>query len=137
MSFFKILALSPSLLIIPLVTSCNQQSTTKQIDELKESYNQLTDKIAKKVSEEYQAGEKQVSKLTDNEIKKLRTIEYKVIDIELDLNSSDIEKKLAELGVDRWDCFHIEKQTNQLKAFCKRVPLSHLRTLARISKIIP
>ena len=136
-SFFKILTAICLGLGLFTLTSCNQEITSKQLEELKESYTELSSKITDKITKEYEAGEQQLSDLTDSEIKKLRTIEYKVVDLNTELANQDVEQQLAKLGEERWDCFHLERHNDQLKTYCKRLPSSHLRTLARISKIVP
>lgn len=132
--FFKIFTIN-CLILLVILTGCNQENTAKQMKELRKGYDQLTDRL----SEEYKTNEERLSELTDSEIKKLTTIEYKVIDIELseETDSEMIESKLKELGVKRWDCFHLEHRVDKLQAYCKRLPASHLRVLAKISRLIP
>lgn len=45
------------------------------------------------------------------ELKKLHQFEYQVIRMSRDSSPKAIEGALDELGKQRWDCFHIEKQT--------------------------
>lgn len=73
------------------------------------------------------------------EVKKLHQFEYQVLTLPAASSSEAIEGALDELGKNRWDCFHVEKQVRvtetggkerTLVFFCKRsreTPLRYLK----------
>lgn len=86
---------------------------------------------------------------TADEVKKLREIEYKVVDMSEDWMSAEIEAQLNKLGKDYWDCFHMEvvvphraslqksetkDSTDEKKVyrfFCRRQPFTPLRYIIK------
>ncbi len=72
-----------------------------------------------------------VSELTQDEISKLFTFEYKVVELDAALSSKELELKLSELGKEMWECFSVAPVDSTLKVFCKRRPKTYLRYIPR------
>ena len=72
-----------------------------------------------------------VSELTQDELSKLFTFEYKVLELDSKLTSDEIEAKLTDLGKEMWDCFAVTPSESVIKLFCKRRPKTYLRYIPR------
>lgn len=117
------------LLVLILVSGC---------DHLEKASNQ-GDKIAKKLVQDLGISDtnpEQIEQMAREEVDKLRKVEYRVDEIPASASSQEIEMRLARLGSDGWDCFHIQTaHTDEtLKIFCKRRPSSYLRYLTQIGE---
>ena len=66
---------------------------------------------------------------TKEEVDKLFRWEYRVQDLPVDLSAEDMEKRLAALGVDGWECFSIVPGTSSTRTTCKRRPKSAITYL--------
>jgi hypothetical protein len=69
--------------------------------------------------------------MAGQEIEKLFTFEYRVQEIPMPSPAAEIEKVMARMGQDRWECFHVESNFEALLLFCKRRPRSYLRLFMR------
>ncbi len=74
------------------------------------------------------------------ELQKLHQFEYQIVRLSVDSSPKAMEGALDQLGKQRWDCFHVEKQTlldsEQKKRrvftfFCKRKGETPLRYVPR------
>ena len=74
----------------------------------------------------------ELEKKTTEEISKLSTFEYKVAEFKSNITNEELQTKLEELGQERWDCFHVERQTFTLTFFCKRRPKTYLRYIPKL-----
>ena len=96
-----------------------------QISDLEQKFSSLT------------ASAKQVfsgSEISVEELKKLRQLEYAVFNISSNQTNEQIANFLSNKGLERWDCFHVEKQKTADEAidlifFCKRPVETPLRYL--------
>jgi hypothetical protein len=77
---------------------------------------------------------KEAQEAAVGELEKLVTFEYKVLELEKTRSSAELEESLAELGKDRWDCFHIDSVTleKSLRVYCKRAPKTMLKFIPRV-----
>lgn len=66
------------------------------------------------------------------EVEKLFQLEYRVVEFAVDKSSADIEKELAQLGQQRWDCFNAVPLASKTLIYCKRRPTSYLRYLEKL-----
>lgn len=77
-------------------------------------------------------GRKEVETTTSAELEKLHKLEYKVIDLAGSDSTEELEKQLAELGKERWDCFYVQPIPDKLRFFCKRNPKTFLKYIPRV-----
>lgn len=63
------------------------------------------------------------------EIAKLFKVEYQLVELDSSLPSDAIERRLAALGEERWDCATMQVQNGNLRLLCKRLPLSYLKLI--------
>ncbi len=66
---------------------------------------------------------------TKEEVDKLFRWEYRVQDLPADLSAEDMEKRLAALGADGWECFSIVPGHSSTRTTCKRRPKSAITYL--------
>ena len=66
---------------------------------------------------------------TKEEVDKLFRWEYRVQDLPADLSAEDMEKRLAALGTDGWECFSIVPGPSSTRTTCKRRPKSAITYL--------
>jgi hypothetical protein len=114
------------LLLLTLLSGCDH--IEKATDE--------GDKIAKKLAQDLGISDtnpEQIEKIARAEVDKLKKVEYRVDEISARASSKEIESRLAWLGSDGWDCFHVQpsQMGETLKIFCKRRPTSYLRYLTQ------
>ena len=84
------------------ISSCRQSPVNKEdIRNLGDQINSLTT-TAKEVFSS--------SDISVDELKKLRQLEYAIFSFPSSDSNEQIAKFLTEKGLDRWDCFHVEKQ---------------------------
>jgi len=94
--------------------------------QVKESLDSIGDQLKR-----LEPAKESVETATKAEVEKLWIHEYKVEEIPVTMDSTQIEEQLMTLGKDRWDCFHLEKKEEVLQIFCKRRPQSYLRYIPR------
>ena len=90
----------------------------------------VVDQLNSGLDKVLQNGE-QVSKATSDEIEKLFSVEYKVVEL-TQIDAAEIELKLATLGRDRWECFFIEPVNGAKRFYFKRSPKTLLRYIPRM-----
>ena len=95
-----------------------------------ESSSPVVDSLSSGLDRVLENGQ-QVSKATSEEIEKLFSVEYRVVEF-TSSDAKDIELKLAELGRDRWDCFFIEPFNGTKRFYFKRSPRTLLRYIPRV-----
>ncbi|MGB0578866.1 MAG: hypothetical protein ACPGVU_04105 [Limisphaerales bacterium] len=102
----------------------------KLIDDLTDSGKEATDK-SKQMSEE-------AKQWVKDDFGKIGDWEYKQIVIHLNELPS-MAKRLNELGKDRWDCFWVHQQGQDIHLLCKRPAISYLQKIGRVDimKLIP
>ncbi len=74
-----------------------------------------------------------IQERTKEEVEKLFRWEYRVEDVEANLTSDQLEKRLTELGNEGWECFNIAPSGQSSRVTCKRRPRSAINYL----KLIP
>ena len=67
-----------------------------------------------------------VSEISE-EVKKLHSFEYKLIEFGHDIPPNEIAKTLNELGKDRWNCGKFSEKEFSVQVLCKRPPNTVLR----------
>lgn len=72
-----------------------------------------------------------VESIAGDELAKLSSIEYHVIDLDRDMSASQMDAVLVKLGAERWECFSITQIDDKIRIFCKRRPESYLRYVQR------
>ena len=95
-------------------------------DSIQEAYDSAKNKISElaPVKDQYQ-------NLAQEELNKLYSFEYKVVEFPLTAESLSIEAYLSTLGKDRWECFDTTKTDLKLIIFCKRRPETYLKYIPR------
>ena len=130
MNIFKILLL----ISLGLITACQEKPKYQEIkEELSKSVAELQTEIAKS----YQETQKEVENLANEEIEKFHSIEYHVFELKKEQSTLEHEKKLNEIGKDRWDCFFIGESDEFYRFYCRRIPKSYLRYMTRLRSFIP
>lgn len=71
----------------------------------------------------------EMTKMADEELQKLQQLEYKVVDLPLGSSPEAATDALMRLGREKWDCFDVLPQGENLRIFCKRRPHTYLRYL--------
>lgn len=113
-------------IILSCCSACKESPVNEQdLSNLEHKLDSLTS-AAKQVW-----SKTEVPNLSVDELKKLRQLEYSVFSISSNSTSEEIGKFLSEKGLDRWDCFHVEKEHNEnnLLFYCKRPVETPLRYL--------
>lgn len=75
---------------------------------------------------------KELQNATVEEMDKLFQVEYKVSEISASSTAPQLEKLLADLGKEGWECFSILPENAGLRVVCKRRPRSVLRYLKAV-----
>jgi hypothetical protein len=101
----------------------NQPDLARELERTFEQLKTTLSEMADKPS--------QMKDLTSDEIEKLFNFEYLVVDLPAKMPSPDLEKKLNQLGEERWDCFQIERLETKIAISCKRRPKTYLRYIPR------
>jgi len=99
------------------------EQVKKLIDEITVSGREATEKGRKATAEAKDWLKKDFSRIGDWEYKQL-TVPMKEI--------ATLEKRLNELGAERWDCFWIQKHEGQLHLLFKRPAISYLHKASQI-----
>lgn len=101
----------------------------QQLTELK---NQFRDDLSKTYNEQEEA----ITKLADQEYKKLIAVKYKTISIPVASSDQEITKFLNKHGEAGWDCGSnkiVENDQGDLyRFFCKKRPISYIRHLPKL-----
>ena len=111
------------LLALGLLAGCKDSVSTvgddvqRGFDQARKAIDELTPELKDK---------------TIGEVEKLFVFEYHVEEVDPALPSAQIQERLAALGADRWDCFHIEAREEVLQVFCKRNPKTYLKFVPRM-----
>ena len=123
-----------SFLALSLVLSvggCQDQKGPDGLQKLTEEFSR-TVQSAKEQFEKIAPQRQEIEQKAGAETEKLFTFEYRVQEIGKDVKPAEIQARLAALGKDRWDCFHIEPRKDALLLFCKRQPKTYLRYIPRV-----
>lgn len=145
-----------ALMILILLTACGQEpneasKNSQQSDKpvkgkleavkeigktVKDTVTTTADQAVKqvdKVVEGLKSAPEDIKSMAEGEVEKLFALEYKVFELEtLATSAADLEKKLIELGKERWDCFHTQQHQTKTFFLCKRYPKTYLRYLPRM-----
>ena len=124
MTFLLRLTAILSALIIAGCDQINGDSVDHVTSELKRT---LED--AKKGVAELTPGLKNV---TTEELGKIFSFEYKILDIKDDPLAAEIEATLNVLGRERWECFAVQPVGSGIRLFLRRRPASYLQYIPRV-----
>lgn len=119
-----LLKLLPIALFAALLQGCETPDSAKLAVEAKQVLEDLKTTL--------DASRRGVQETTAAEIEKLHSLEYKVLEIDGKLGAPELETAFADLGKERWDCFHIEERGESLRVFCKRNPKTYLKYIPRM-----
>ncbi len=108
-----------------LLPSCDWGN--RNLDSLSDGLNKIGDKV-----EPYTERVKKVPEMAEEEYEKLFRFEYQVVELSLESNATKLQETLAELGKERWECFHVQPKDEKLLVFCKKRPVSYLRYLGHL-----
>lgn len=114
----------PIVLSAALLQGCEAPDSAKLVGDAKQVLDELKLTI--------DASRRGVQETTVAELEKLHSLEYKVLEIDGKLATVDLETAFADLGKERWDCFHIEERAESLRVFCKRNPKTYLKYIPRM-----
>ena len=104
-----------------LLAGCNQAPSSSEVEQLSQAWKEKIKSLSGSSKEE-----------ASEEISKLFVHEYHVEEIPLDADVSEIQTHLQKLGLERWDCFHIERRATGMLLLCKRQPKTYLRYIPRL-----
>lgn len=94
---------------------------------LSSALNQTTDRVR-----EMSPSADELKGMTTDEVNKLFAFEYRVQELPVTSTASEIERAIAALGDERWECFDVESRKETLLIFCKRRPQTYLRYIPRV-----
>jgi hypothetical protein len=100
---------------------CQDPIDQQTLDEMKSKVSNLSSQIAPiagSISEKATDGAQAVFK-----------IEYRVETIQTPYSGQTVERRLNELGAERWDCFSILQTQDGIRITCKKIPYSMIRSL--------
>lgn len=110
--------------------------------ESKDSNTSTLDEISKALQYGIDEGSKALEKvkpeadryqgMANDEVEKLFTLEYRVVEAPRSMSSAELEVFMNQLGQERWECFHIEELTEKYRIYCNRKPRTYLRMIPRI-----
>jgi len=123
--------LTISLLGALLLCSCQDSGQSRGFDKFEEELSR-TLQSAKEHFEKIAPEREKLERKAQAEAEKLFVFEYHVEEFGRETKTDQIRNKLAELGKNRWDCFHIEPRGNYLLLFCKRQPKTYLKYIPRM-----
>lgn len=109
-----------TLLLFSLIlwTSCDSNPEfSRTVDKVKNSLSELTT---------------EKENMASQELEKLFIYEYQVFDLPSNASAEVIQANLSNLGKERWDCFHIDRNQTNINIVCKRRPKSYLRYVSNI-----
>jgi len=113
-----------------LLAGCKSPDDRSALRGLEKEFKEAMSDLMRKLNE-YGPAAKNAQKTTSEELKKLFVFEYKVFELNNNPSTSEVEKKLTDLGRERWDCFHVERSNKVFRIFCKRHPETYLRYIVR------
>jgi len=135
----------------PHTTTSDAAPASEQEPGLFTSLTMSAQNISEDIAKAVDQRTKKLKGVATDEVEKLFTVEYKIEQIErgvivpsLTQNSAAsgapeasveeqirLESRLAELGKERWQCFHVEEQPKYIRLYCQRPSPTYLRLLAR------
>ncbi|GEM_PF-2898923 len=129
-----IIKLTVYILFVLLISSCDKLKVSETSS--KEVEKKVSEAIskAKGLFSEFDlesAKDIPLQKMAQDEVDKLFSVEYKVIEIDDVGDMAHINAVLNKAGKDRWDCFSSEHVQKKYRFFCKRRPQSYLRYFTR------
>jgi len=117
-------------LIGSLMLGCQDSDPRSKVDQISDELDRVISDAKERIGQIAPSKEK-VKESTTGEVEKLFTIEYKIVEVEKELPTADLERKLQELGLERWECFKIDKTETNLRLFLKRPAKTYLRYIPR------
>ncbi|MFC1838857.1 hypothetical protein ACFL1N_04695 [Thermodesulfobacteriota bacterium] len=115
-------------IIIILIMFLAADLSFAQEKEEEESYWEIIkNKIEELKSDNLEKSEK-AKNWIEEDLKKIGDWEYKVLKIST-AETEEIEKKLNQLGNDRWECFWLEKRKDEIVFYFKRNKISYLQKI--------
>lgn len=110
----------------------HEASTTEAVNQLRTAIAAAQQKLA-----DLTPNRDDLSTATSREIEKLVAVEYRVVVLDGGIESGELERKLNELGKDRWECFAGgATPPGGLRFICRRWPLSYLKVIAQMAQIM-
>lgn len=126
------------LLFAALISASCQSQSTKKADDQKPQDSGLFDHMqglldsASKRVDEVTPSKQRVKELTTDELQKLHTWEYQVLELPAKTESPELEARLNQLGKEMWECAALDKSEKSLRLMCKRRPQTYLRYIPRV-----
>ncbi len=114
----RFFALALLLLATALLSACPEDTPTfDDIYPAAESLQRKTSEAADSAGEE---------------VNKVFTFEYRVLDIPQAASRAHIERELNAAGQEMWECFDMKEYGDSFRFFCKRRPKTYLRYIPRL-----
>ncbi len=85
--------------------------------------------------EGYTPSRDQISATATKQFQDMFTFEYRVVEVDNAVTAEQLERKLAELGQDRWECTQLLERGSSYMIPCRRRPISLLRYALRFLPI--
>ncbi len=120
-----------SIITFFVLPGCDSQEKFDQLDDTVSDIKQTLGDIAQKFQKQAPSTD-EIQSMTQEELEKLSTFEYKVEDFNKSMSAANIESSLKTLGKDRWECFQVLEFDEKIRVFCKRLPKTYLRYIPRI-----
>ncbi len=127
---------NPLLIVILLFSCLGLVAEEEQLEE--ETYLEKAKKAYETLSSNGKDLTEETKEWIRQDVGNIGDWEYKIVEI----NYSDIEQfesKLNSLGKERWECFWITEQGDEILCFFKRPKISYLQKIsqANFSKLLP
>jgi hypothetical protein len=113
----------------------NQAREDKPSESILDTLHSSVSDIGKTIDSTTKETRENVQQLASQELEKLYKYEYKVVSFQASLSDQELEAQLAELGKDRWNCFHGETVNGSTRLICSRLPVSVLKLVPYIWKV--
>jgi hypothetical protein len=114
--------LVPVFLLLASTVACEEA----QLDDFK--------KEAQEAMEEAKIKAKELGQLSEEEIQKIWSVEYKSIRIE-NTDLPTLDEKLNELGQERWECYHVAEDGQERILFLRRRASTAFRYLGDLLRL--
>lgn len=105
-------------LLLVTFTACND-SQVEQINQIGEISKNIVQEGVERAQQALPSKE-DLSKMTPEQIDKVLSFEYKVIDLDVIPNAEKLETTLNTLGAERWECIAQPQGEVPLRIQCKR-----------------
>lgn len=116
------------LALLLCLVGCERKDRTAAINTVENTLSEAT----KKINQLAPSKDSLSPSAAAEQLDRFFTYEYRVIPIDKNMSTSQVEGTLTALGRERWDCFHIQSLEDGSRIFCKRLPRPYVEYLMKI-----